>query len=299
VSASVGRVALPPASRVVHVPAAPNSPVEPRDSTHTVVSLSGGVASWAAAKRAVERDGPDNVTLLFADTLIEDEDLYRFLNDIETSLGVPITRIADGRTPWEVFADVKFLGNSRVDPCSRILKRELLRSWLDAHHPDGVRVSIGIDWTETHRIGRILEGYLPHRVEFPLIVDRVDKFTVFGELADAGIRRPRLYDLGFPHNNCGGFCVKAGQAQFALLLRTMPDRYAEHEAEEEAMRVRLDRDVAIMRDRRGGVSRPLTMRDFRIRVDGGDRYDADDWGGCVCALTDEPSQLTLDLMVAA
>lgn len=265
---------------------------------HVVVSLSGGVASWAAASRAVASSGVDNVTLLFADTLIEDEDLYRFLNDIEVQLGVPITRIAEGRTPWQVFNDVKFLGNTRIDPCSRVLKRELLRSWLDEHHPDGVRLMVGIDWTEIHRTARIMEGYLPHRVEFPLIVDEIDKHQVFAELEAAGIRRPRLYDMGFPHNNCGGFCIKAGQAQFALLLEKLPERYAEHEAQEEALRERLGKNVAILRDRRGGVTKPYTLKDFRIQLDGGDRFETDDWGGCGCALTDEPSQLTLDLWEA-
>jgi hypothetical protein len=31
-------------------------------------------------------------------------------------LGVPVTVVADGRTPFEVFADQRFLGNSRLAP---------------------------------------------------------------------------------------------------------------------------------------------------------------------------------------
>jgi len=35
-----------------------------------VVQMSGGVGSWGAARRTVERYGRDAVTLLFADTMI-------------------------------------------------------------------------------------------------------------------------------------------------------------------------------------------------------------------------------------
>ena len=40
-----------------------------------------------------------------------------------------------------------------------------------------------------------------------------------------------------------------------------------------------------MKDRRGGGSRPLTMREFRERIAGGAQLgpeDASDWGACSC-----------------
>ena len=46
-----------------------------------LVMFSGGAGSWAAAKRVAERHGTENLYLIFADTLIEDEDLYRFIDD--------------------------------------------------------------------------------------------------------------------------------------------------------------------------------------------------------------------------
>src|SRR5690606_19325527 len=66
---------------------------------------------------------------VFADTLIEDDDLYRFLKDLERHFQQPLTVLKDGRDPFQVFRDVRFLGNSRVDPCSKILKRELLETF--------------------------------------------------------------------------------------------------------------------------------------------------------------------------
>ncbi|MEK5358187.1 hypothetical protein [Paenibacillus sp. FSL L8-0709] len=37
------------------------------------------------------------------------------------------------------------------------------------------------------------------------------------------ILQPRLYDLGFTHNNCAGRCVKAGQKHFRTLRETRPE----------------------------------------------------------------------------
>lgn len=123
-----------------------------------VVMFSGGIGSWAAAKRVAERHGTADLVLLFADTLMEDEDLYRFLEEGAASVGVPVTRIAEGRTPWEVFTDKRFLGNSKVDPCSLVLKRQLCDRWLkDNCDPDDTVVTVGIDWTEAHRFTRLAE----------------------------------------------------------------------------------------------------------------------------------------------
>jgi hypothetical protein len=98
-----------------------------------------------------------------------------------------------------------------------------------------------------------------------------------------GIEPPRLYAMGFPHNNCGGFCVKAGQAQFALLLRTMPDRYRYHEEQEEAMRVVVG-NHSILSDRTGGTRKPLSLKRFREIIERQGAFDRDEWGGCGCAI---------------
>ena len=97
---------------------------------NAIVSFSGGVCSFWAAERTIRKFGAENVVLLFADTRMEDEDLYRFNADCERYLGVPITTIAEGRDPWDVFEAEGVIGNSRIDPCSRILKREFLRPWI-------------------------------------------------------------------------------------------------------------------------------------------------------------------------
>ncbi len=258
-----------------------------KEKRNEVVMFSGGVGSWAAAKRAAERHGTDNLTLLFTDTRMEDEDLYRFLDEAASNVGGRLVKLAEGRNPWHVFFDERFLGNSRRDPCSKILKRQMADRWLRENcDPAATVVYVGIDWTEEHRYNglrdrRAADGW---RYEAPLCEPPyLTKADVFAWLKREGIRLPRLYELGFAHNNCGGFCVKAGQGHFANLLRAMPDRYAKHEALERAMRAYLGKDVSVLTDRRGdGKKKPLTLRDLRMRIESGAQVDAFDIGGCGC-----------------
>lgn len=247
-----------------------------------VVFYSGGIASYCTAKRVVERHGADSVALLFTDTNYEHEDLYRFLNEGAARLGVEVTRIADGRTPWEVFRDVRFLGNSRIDPCSKILKRDIARKWVRDQFPDPstVVLYLGLAADERHRLDRSRRHWDPYRVESPLVdLPTFTKNDMMMEVRLDGLVVPELYSLGFPHNNCGGFCIKAGQGHFRHLLREMPEKYAECEAREEEMRAMLG-DVSILKETRNGETKRLTLRQLRER----ERSECNlfDWGGCGC-----------------
>lgn len=249
-----------------------------------VVLFSGGAASWAAARRVVERHGTDDLTLLFTDTMTEDEDLYRFLDDAARDIGVPVTRLADGRDIWQVFKDERFLGNSRADPCSRILKRQLSRRWIEEHcQPDTTVIYLGMDWTEIHRLERARLAWSPWVVEAPMTEPpyRV-KAEMLADLEARGITPPRLYGLGFTHNNCGGGCVKAGRSHFVQLLSVFPARYAEWERNEEDVRQHIGADVAILRDRSDGDSKPMTLRALREAVEAGVPQPIWEVGGCAC-----------------
>lgn len=254
-----------------------------------IVMYSGGAGSWAAAARVAAQHGPEDLLLVFTDTRMEDPSLYRFLVASAKDVGGELVTLADGRTPWEVFWDTRFLGNTRVDPCSRILKRDLFKSWLQERYtPEDCILYVGIDWQEEHRWERMRERWLPYVVEAPLCESPlISKARILRDVLEAGLEMPALYQEGFPHNNCGGFCIKAGQAHFRLLLATRPDQYAWHEANEAALREHLGKDVAILRDRRGGKTRPLTMREFRERSIPEGAVDEYEWGGCGCFSDEE------------
>jgi hypothetical protein len=217
---------------------------------------------------------------------MEDADTYRWRDLAAANVGAPLVVIADGRDPWQVFFDERMLGHARVDPCSKILKRRLIDGWLREHHdPSDTTVYVGVDWTESHRFERLrdLRAREGWHYEAPLCEPPyLSKADVRRWAAAEGLPPQRLYQLGFPHANCGGFCIKAGQAHFRHLLKVMPERYAYHERREQEFREFLGKDVAILRDRRGGESRPLTLRALRERVEAGGQCDLWEWGGCGC-----------------
>jgi 3'-phosphoadenosine 5'-phosphosulfate sulfotransferase (PAPS reductase)/FAD synthetase len=250
------------------------------------ISFSGGLGSGISALIAHERGLDFN--LIFADTLIEDEDLYRFNNDIARVTGKTIIHLRDGRTPWDVYIDKRWIGNSRTAHCSTELKTKPVMAWLDANaNPDDPLV-LGMDWSEMDRIERaqknwaprpvisLLNQYSVQRPEYDLILNRY------------GIKKPRLYAQGYSHNNCGGFCCKAGQVQFERLYRTNPERYRWHETE-------MDRAMAeigptarpFLRVTIGGNLRYLTLKEYREHLESGTMelpmFDSE---GCGC-FTDE------------
>lgn len=257
-----------------------------------VVSFSGGTGSWATARRVADEHGTEDLTLLFADTLAEDPDLHRFLKEAAADIGVPVTRVCDGRTPHQVDVDRRWLSNQRVAQCSLELKIKPCRAWLAEHcDPHDTVLYVGIDWTEMERIPAIVTLWAPWRAETPMTEPPyADKRQVEAELRRRGIEPPLLNRLGFPHNNCGGACVRGGAAQWARVYRVFPDRYAAAEAHEEYMRSMLGKDVAMLRDRTGGTTKPLPLAVLRRRLDGEAEglFDPYDWGGCGC-FTDLPA----------
>lgn len=257
-----------------------------------VINYSGGLCSFWAARRVVERHGPDDVTLLFADTLIEDSDLYRFNQETSEYLGVPITRVSREKTPWQLFREQGAIGNTRIPICSIELKRKPLWQWMNANlfgSFDSI-IYMGFDWTEAHRLDEIRKEHWQWRIEAPMTEEPIwDKCRMVEELSAIGIALPRAYREGFPHNNCGRRCVRAGISHFVHLLKVDPTAYGEWEDEEEKTiaefnaRQLSSASYSILRDRRNGSTSPLTLKELRLRVESGESMPKHEWGGCGCS----------------
>ena len=264
-----------------------------------VVMFSGGIGSWAAARRVAIEHGTDGLVLLFADVkgnnpsphAGEDEDTYRFIKDAAAQVGGELITLNEGRDIWQVFKDRNFLGNSRIANCSAELKQKPARTWLDANcDPEETTVYVGIDWSESHRLPAIERNYLPYVAKAPLTQPPyLSKQQMFDMAEAVGLTIPRAYRWGMSHNNCGGGCVHAGQAQFATLLRVHPERYAYWEQQEQGVRDHLGRDdVAILKQTTNGVATPITLRAFREQITRQpSMFDEFDVGGCGCFVQDE------------
>lgn len=205
-----------------------------------VATVSGGLTSAYCAE-LVLRDHP-GARLIFTDTKWEDPDLYRFLKDLEKRWGKDIEFVSDGRNPEQLFDSEGILGNDRMPVCSRKLKAGAMQSWLRSNLP--AVVYFGIDLSESHRAEKIRDHYErvfgdSVRCDFPLMRAGLflDKEKIKLEIRDVwGIEIPRLYKMGFDHNNCGGGCVRGKKGHWKRLLEMLPEVFAERERMEKQFR---------------------------------------------------------------
>lgn len=239
-----------------------------------IISLSGGIGSYFTLKRVIESGvAKEDIECIFCDTLNENGDLYRFLDDIEKKFNLKITRLCVGETPYTLSFKENFLYNSRVANCSKKLKSIPFREYIKKYKQEEIILYFGIDFTESHRCVAIMKNYDPIKCEFPLCKEPfLYKYEMIEELKKDGIIKPYLYEKGFSHNNCNGMCMKAGIGHYKLLLETDRNKYLEIENFEQTMRNRLNKNVSILK-RRG---LPFTLKELRKIVE------------------DQPKQLTID-----
>jgi len=261
-----------------------------------IVNYSTGLASTEALERTIERHGKVNTVAVFADVkghstnehAGEDADNYRFMRDVERYLSIEIVRVVEGRDIWEVMFDERAItlpvGKARVAKCSIKLKREPIDRWVSERFSSDqcIRVT-GLSWSEPHRVADFDAQMAPYQTWHPLTeAPYVDNCLIAAKWEARSIRPPHLYEDGMVHANCGGFCVKAGLAHFARLYTTNKARYLYHAEKEAQFRKEVNSKATILRDRRNGETKPITLYEFAAMLDAGAAYDRDDWGGCGC-----------------
>lgn len=286
----------------------------------TVYLLSGGTSSTLAAFYHRRKSVSDAI-YYFNDTLIEDPDLYRFLVESiyffknkriskklaklvrsipELKPGVEISlrkssldqifEIVHRETgliressidPWQAFRQEGYIGNTRVDVCSRLLKREPRQRFtknIDC------KICLGFSWSEIERYEKAL--IYENNLIAPLATDFVDTLALWEEFHDdSKIQKSRMYQMGFPHNNCGGMCVKAGLGQFRLLWEKKPAVYLWHE---ELMEKVISENPSLkpfLRKTVNGETRYLTLKQYRLEfLEKGEDSNVAPTGGCECAI---------------
>lgn len=167
-----------------------------------LVQFSTGLSSAEVAWRLTDQYGPDAVVLMTADTLKEHPDNWRFAREVVARLGCEWIKLTDGRDPMQVGRDAKCVPNNKMAVCSKVLKRELLRWYLDANYdPAADIVYIGYDWSEPSRITSAGKFWAPWKMD--ALLARPPYAPPLEDLfRSRGIEPPELYKYGLAHSNC-------------------------------------------------------------------------------------------------
>jgi len=250
-----------------------------------IVSFSGGLGSFAVACWVKENYPNDEILLVFTDTHFEDEDLYRFIDESSSKLELPLHKIGIDDTPLTLMEKDKFLYNSRVAKCSMKLKSKPFANMLKNEDKRNCVIYFGIGFEESHRTVAIKKAYKDWQVSFPL-VDSIIDYNQY--LTMYGIKRPRLYDMGFSHNNCGGRCVKGGIGHWIQLLKKDYKRFEEMRDFEEYMQKLLNKHHQSSKIysflKRYGKPYKLNMleKDYQRQGEQLEFDFGEDIGGCGC-----------------
>lgn len=184
-----------------------------------------GAASAVAAKLAVEKYG-ERCTVVYCDTMSsEHPDNARFFADVEQWLGVPILKIRSEKyaSVEQVFEKRRYMSGIAGAICTTELKKVPRMAWQQA---DDVHVW-GYTSEEQDRIEAFEQNNPELRLEWILRDNNIGKKWCLYLLEHAGIRLPKMYALGFEHNNCLG-CVKATSPDYWRKVRRLfPDVFAE------------------------------------------------------------------------
>ena len=171
--------------------------------------ISAGVSSFMAGWLAGDVD-----KWIYIDIDDQHEDSMRFIKDIEKAIGkeVEILRSEQYRTVEEcvlAFGGFKNPWNNFA-PCTNWLKKRVRKAWEAAHEDYDLTYVWGFDLKEKNRAERTVEANPQASHEFPLIEKNLSKEEVHGLFERTfDFKRPLMYDMGYPNNNCIG-CVKGG-----------------------------------------------------------------------------------------
>ena len=178
--------------------------------------FSAGCSSLVACKLA----DPDEV--IYIHVTDQHPDTIRFLMDARAVLG-PVTVLQSSE-----FAGVDdvlsygYINGPGGAACSLRLKKWVREQWERKHFDDGPFEYVwGFDVTERDRAERLRETMVEAEHLFPLIDAGLTKEDCHQMCSDMGIKRPAMYELGYPNNNCVG-CVKGGMGYWNRIREDFP-----------------------------------------------------------------------------
>ena len=187
--------------------------------------FSTGVTSAVATKIAL--DLYDDVDIFYIDITSQHEDSYRFLSECQEWFGKEIKTVRNSKgfkDHFDVIEKHKYINGARGARCSLELKKKVRYELEDKYKPTNQIFGFDFSKHEIERAERFAEEYPDTNPLFPLIEAELNKAECHGILQKAGIKQPKMYDLGYPNNNCIG-CVKGGAGYWNAIRRDFPDTF--------------------------------------------------------------------------
>lgn len=179
--------------------------------------LSAGVSSFVAGYLAENVD-----EFLYIDIENQHPDSMRFIKECERVLSAKVQIL---KSPYgsveNIIRQFRYINGPRGAKCTEVLKKRVRKEWEAAHRQYDLTYVWGFDLSERERADRLLEAMPDFGHEFPLIDHMLTKQDAHAVLAELGIRRPVMYNLGYQNNNCVG-CVKGGMGYWNRIRIDFP-----------------------------------------------------------------------------
>lgn len=207
--------------------------------------VSAGVSSFIAGLLAGDID-----EWIYIDIADQHKDSYRFLKDCEKITGKKTTILRSSRYRsvedcFRVFGGFRNARNGFA-PCTNWLKCQVRLKWELQHPGERFTYVWGFDCREIRRAEQMVKANPQAEHVFPLIEGNLSKQNAHAMLMRMGIRRPKMYDLGYPNNNCIG-CCKGGISYWNKIRVDFPEIFKK--------RARLERELgfSMLKDKNGPI----------------------------------------------
>jgi hypothetical protein len=184
--------------------------------------FSAGASSAVATKIALSVY-PD-LKIIYTHIADQHSDTLRFVKDCEKWFGVEVEiNHSPLKSVNNACLTAGFVKSPFGAPCTRTLKRKVRKLWEDENPGEHIYIW-GLDSTEKRRAERIVDANPKHTNIFPLIEHNISKKNAHKILEKSGIRRPLMYLLGYPNNNCIG-CLKGGMGYWNKIRVDFPEYF--------------------------------------------------------------------------
>ena len=177
--------------------------------------FSAGCSSFVACKLAKPSE------IIYIHVANQHPDTIRFLMDCREHIG-PVTVLQSEQylSVDECIEHSRYLNGPSGAKCTLELKKRVRQNWEQQHWARHTYVW-GFDIDERQRAERTVESMPEFDHEFPLIDRGLTKADCHAICADLGVKRPAMYELGYPNNNCIG-CVKGGMGYWNKIRIDFP-----------------------------------------------------------------------------